>query len=314
MWVTQFYNVRVYYGRGVLDSLRDLEMKEPIVVTTGSLLNSSLLREVTSRVDNPLVIRGPSQHTPKAELEVLSKIKGRNVISLGGGSIIDAVKISSPAFHVSVPTTLSGAEHTAVAGYTDDGIKKTVRTRPPDVVILDPLSLTGTPERLVVTTAFRALDHAVEASYSTKSSPFTDALSAKGYEYLVNCLVKWDLELCQVGTWLASLSFMYGGRGLSHVFGYVYGPAFNIPHGVTSCISLIEAVKFNGGAPKLGNVVETLEKILEKYRIKESLSKYTTLEGALTHAKKLSEMTNASENPRKMSVEEAKEFIETVYD
>ncbi|MEM3230290.1 MAG: iron-containing alcohol dehydrogenase [Metallosphaera sp.] len=314
MWVTQFYDTRIVYGEGSLEHLRELQLSDVVVVTTRSLLDSPLLKEVVSSLRNFKIVRGPSQHTPKEELESLSSlIENKVVLSLGGGSVIDAVKLSSPRFHISIPTTLSGAEHTAVAGYSEGGLKKSARVTPPNVVILDPTVLRWTPRRLLVTTAFRALDHAVEARSSTRSSPFTDALASKGYEYLVKCLESWDLGLCQVGTWLASLSFMYAGRGLSHVFGYVFGPAFNIPHGVTSCISLVEAVKFNGGAKKLGNVVETLEALLEKHGVKERLSNYSRLDDALKYSRVLKELTNSSENPRKMTDDDAVRFIRSVY-
>lgn len=93
----------------------------------------------------------------------------------------------------------------------------------------------------------------------------------------------------------------------------MFGPAFNIPHGVTSCISLVEAVKFNGGANKLGNVVETLETLLENHGVKERLSNYSRLDDALKYSRVLKELTNSSESPRKMTDDDAVRFIKSVY-
>ncbi|WP_054837307.1 iron-containing alcohol dehydrogenase [Metallosphaera hakonensis] len=296
-----------------MKALKSLNLRDALIVTTRSLLNSPLIDEIKKLTGNPMVMRGPSQHTPKEELdELMNRIEGKSVISVGGGSVIDSIKISFPRLHVAIPTTLSGAEHTSVAGYTEGGLKVSVNVKPPDVVILDPWVLSFTPKSLLVTTSFRALDHAIEANYSVKATPFTDALALKGYEYLVDCLENENFGLCQIGSWLSSLSFQYAGRGLSHVFGYVFGPAFGIPHGVTSCISLVQAIKFNG-IFKIPNVVESLEGILRKYDITEKLSKYTTLENALKYAKVFADLTNKSENPKKITIEDAENFIKSVY-
>ncbi|MEM4912092.1 MAG: iron-containing alcohol dehydrogenase, partial [Metallosphaera sp.] len=266
------------------------------------------------------VIIGPSQHTPEEELlKLKNEVGENNVISLGGGSIIDAVKIISPKLHIAIPTTLSGAEHTAIAGFTRASIKVSVKVNPPNIIILDPFVLEYTPKRLLITSAFRALDHAVEAYYSTKANLFTDALAYQGYKYLVECLEVGELFKCQIGTWISALSFMYAGRGLSHVFGYIFGPRFNIPHGVTSCISLPNAIKFNYPVAKKkiesldNNLHERILGLMKKYGIEERLSKYAELNEALKYSTLLSELVNSSENPRKMSNDDALEFIRSCF-
>jgi len=237
-----------FFGRGSISILKELGLKDAVIVTTRSLMKTELLDTVIKYSGSMRVVLGPSQHTPEEELSKLKeelKDNSETIISLGGGSIIDAVKILSPKIHIAIPTTLSGAEHTAIAGFTRGSIKVTEKVRPPDVVILDPLALNYTPKKLLITSAFRALDHAIEAYYSTKANLFTDSLAREGYKYLTECVEREgeeDLVKCQVGAWLSSLAFMYAGRGISHVFGYIFGPRFNIPHGVTSCISLPKAI------------------------------------------------------------------------
>jgi len=183
-------------------------------------MKTELLNTVIKYSRAMRVVLGPSQHTPEEELSRLrEELKGNEeitIISLGGGSIIDAVKLLSPKIHIAIPTTLSGAEHTAIAGFTRGSIKVVGKARPPNIVILDPLALSYTPKRLLVTSAFRALDHAIEAYYSTKANLFTDSLAREGYKYLTECLEgegEEGLMKCQVGTWLSSLAVMYAGRG-----------------------------------------------------------------------------------------------------
>jgi maleylacetate reductase len=321
MWEVKFYDTKIIYGENSLSYLENIDLKDPIIVTTSSLMNSEVLSKVIKYSKSRKVIGGPSQHTPEEELiQLKGELKGHSeIISLGGGSIIDAVKALMPEFHIAIPTTLSGAEHTAIAGYTKDGIKTSIKTRPPNIIILDPYALKNTPRRLLFTSAFRALDHAIEAIYSKRATLFTDALATQGYKYITQCLRNNDLLKCQIGTWLSSLAFMYAGRGLSHIFGYIFGPKFNIPHGVTSCISLPEAIKFN--YPIAGEKLKILEDdvynriitLLNELGIRESLSKYVSLEEALKYAKLLKDMVNNSENPREMSYEDAENFIKLLF-
>jgi len=320
MWEIQFYNERVFFGNNSIDKLKEIEIKDPIIVTTKSLINSELISKINEYVKADKIIQGPSQHTPENELKNLENlVNSKSAICVGGGSIIDAIKLANPYVHIAIPTTLSGAEHTAIAGFTKEGVKVSSKVRPPDIVILDPEVLKYTPEWLLNSTAFRALDHAIEAIYSTKASPFTDALSIEGYKYMINCLEKKDLLQCQIGVWLSSLAFMYAGRGLSHVFGYIFGPAFNIPHGITSCISLPKAIEFNmeqakGKLSLLDNDVKgRIIGLRKKVNITEKLSNYTSLENALKFSTLLANLTNNSENPRKISIKDAEMFIKSLF-
>jgi len=326
MWEVEFHNVRYFFGRDSISILKELGLKDPVIVTTRSLMKTELLDTVIKYSGASRVVLGPSQHTPEEEFSRLKEeLKDNNetIISLGGGSIIDAVKLLSPKIHIAIPTTLSGAEHTAIAGFTRGNIKVTEKVKPPDVVILDPLALNYTPRRLLVTSAFRALDHAIEAYYSTKANLFTDSLAREGYKYLMECLEREDkgedLIKCQAGTWLSSLAFMYAGRGISHVFGYIFGPRFNIPHGVTSCISLPKSIEFNYQVAKEKidsldkNLHDRIMELMRRNNINEKLSNYAKLEDVVNYAELLKEFTNSSENPRKISYDEALEFIKSCY-
>ncbi|EHP70343.1 alcohol dehydrogenase, class IV [Metallosphaera yellowstonensis MK1] len=322
MWTLRSQEVTVVYGRGSISTLSQFKGRRVKVVTTKSLMETSLLKDMLKLTGGEQVM-GPSQHTPEDQLVQLREAlrDAEVVVSLGGGSIIDAVKISHEGYHVSVPTTLSGAEHTTVAGFTREGTKRSIIRRAPDMVILDPDALRYTPRDLLVTTGVRALDHAVEALYSVRASPYTDALAREGFSILYECL--WNLEdllQCQIGTWLSSQAFMYAGRGLSHIFGYIFGPRFNIPHGVTSCISLAEAIRFNMTFSReklrsLGgdSLPSRIESLLERWNVRKRLRDYVSLEEALRLGEDLAVANNSSENPTKMDVLEAVEFIKRVY-
>ncbi|MCH4815821.1 MAG: iron-containing alcohol dehydrogenase [Saccharolobus sp.] len=321
MWVAEFNSIKVFYGRNSLSYLNQLGLNQVTIVVTKSLLNSQLLKKMENYVNIKRIIQGPSHHIPEEELNILIKELSieSTVISLGGGSIIDAVKLAFSGYHIAIPTTLSGAEYTYNASFKNkDGFKVSRRVKNPDVIILDPEVLEYTPKSLLITTAVKALDHAVEAYYSNKASPFTDVLSAQGINMMLKCLENNldDLEFCQIASWISSYARKFAGMGISHSFGHVFGPKFNIPHGVTSCISLPEAIRFNK-SEKLSSIYPNLdrriENILNNLGINERLSKYAKFEDIVELLPKFVEAVNSGSNPKKITMEDAKMFVKNVY-
>src|SRR5690606_32375145 len=77
---------------------------------------------------------------------------------------------------IAVPTTFSAAEFSNVAGVTDQARRlKQMYTHPlavPKAVILDPAATLDTPERLLLSTGMRSMDHAVERWCAIRPLPF----------------------------------------------------------------------------------------------------------------------------------------------
>ncbi|AAY80442.1 iron-containing alcohol dehydrogenase [Sulfolobus acidocaldarius] len=328
MYKVEYPSTQVIYGKDALDWLVNLKSSKVGIVTTRSLLQGKTLSLVTKLV-NADIIEGPRQHVPEDDVNALKEKVGNyeTIIGLGGGSIIDGLKLvlEEKTKYIVIPTTLSGAEHTKSGGYTTQGLKRSKLGKEPDIVILDPRATLETPKWLLVSSAVRSIDHAVEALYSRDSTPFVDSLAKEGFHKIVNCLRDIDsldsrLE-CQIGVWLSSLTMRYARMGMSHMFGYVFGPRFNIPHGYTSCISLPAAVKFNYGASKekLKSIekneplYEFLDNFLREIGVRKKLSEYTSLEEALKYAEVFSQLSNNSGNPTKLSIDDARKFIQEVY-
>jgi maleylacetate reductase len=159
---------------------------------------------------------------------------------------------------ISVPTTLSGGEFSAIAGVTDERRKvKELFRHPliiPRAVTLDPAVTVHTPEWLWLSTGIRALDHCVEGVCSARANAFADAQALHGLTLLARALPRVksdpaDLQArldCQMGTWLSMGPLASGvPMGASHGIGYVLGAAFDIPHGHTSCIMLPAVMRWN---------------------------------------------------------------------
>jgi maleylacetate reductase len=159
---------------------------------------------------------------------------------------------------ITVPTTLSAGEFSAIAGVTDERRRVKELFRHPQIiprtVMLDPAVTVHTPEWLWLSTGIRAVDHCVEGICSAEGNPFADAQALHGLALLTRGLPRVktdpaDLEArldCQIGSWLSMGAIASGvPMGASHGIGYVLGAAFDVPHGHTSCIMLPAVMRWN---------------------------------------------------------------------
>ena len=159
---------------------------------------------------------------------------------------------------ITVPTTLSAGEFSAIAGVTDERsrVKELIRHPRiiPRAVVLDPEVTVPTPEWLFLSTGVRAVDHCVEGVCSGENNPYGDAQALHGLGLLAHGLARVKADAgdlaarldCQIGSWL-SMGPLAGGvpMGASHGIGYVLGAMFEIPHGHTSCIMLPAVMRWN---------------------------------------------------------------------
>jgi len=159
---------------------------------------------------------------------------------------------------ITVPTTLSAGEFSAIAGVTDERRRVKELFRHPQIiprtVMLDPAITAHTPQWLWLSTGIRAVDHCVEGICSAEANPFADAQALHGLALLTRGLPRVkadpaDLDArldCQIGAWLSMGAIASGvPMGASHGIGYVLGAAFDIPHGHISCIMLPAVTRWN---------------------------------------------------------------------
>lgn len=209
------------------------------------------------------------------------------ILTVGGGTPVDTVKILqlalahdvreeagleklhtvpqatlSPVRQVAVPTTLSGAEFSNLAGGTNPKTRLKHSFIGPDIgprsVILDPALTVHTPEWLWLSTGIRALDHAVEALLSVESNAYCDGLSLHALRLFAEWLPRTradpgnlDARLaCQQATWLSASTINRLPFGASHGIGHALGAAAGVPHGYTSCVMLPHVMRFNEAATR----------------------------------------------------------------
>lgn len=259
---------RVHFGPGSLQKLEsEARSYDRAFVVTGRTLSekTDLVRRVESLLGEKHAgtYSGMSQHTPSGVVEeaaAQAEMAATDLlVSVGGGSVIDGTKavarqLGYPA-HIAVPTTLSAAEWAHRTGVTDEKVGRKSgfadeRAVPP-VVILDPEATVFTPERLWLSTGIRALDHAVEGFIYGGEHPVTDVTGLEGARRLMGLLPRSkkdpeDLDVrgeLQIASWLSYFAPLNTPMGLSHSLGRRIGASYDVPHGVTSCITLAPSLE-----------------------------------------------------------------------
>lgn len=254
-----------------------------------------------------------SAHSPRtAVIEGAASIRAAGadrVLAIGGGSVIDATKVMLQCLWygidsvdaldsivggrhaagagssdwdldpqrlrmIAIPTTLSAAEFSHVAGVTDtrSGVKQAYMhpLAVPVAVILDPAATLATPMELLLSTGVRSIDHSVERWCAKQSTPLSDALSRQAMTMLARALPEMrddptDLSArasAQQAMWLSMLPQGTGiPFGASHGIGYILGGAYGVPHGITSCLMLPSVLEWNASenAPRQEAVADAFE-------------------------------------------------------
>jgi alcohol dehydrogenase class IV len=162
-----------------------------------------------------------------------------------------------PCRQIVLSTTLSAAEFSNLGGCTDT-VRKVKdaylgREIGAAAVILDPAVTVHTPEWLWLSTAIRAVDHAVEGICSIQPSPLIEATSVHALELFARALARSreapaDLAArleCLQGAWLAGFGIMRVPYGASHGIGHSLGAVTGMSHGYTSCIMLPHVMRWN---------------------------------------------------------------------
>ncbi len=231
------------------------------------------------------------QHSPRASVIAATRAaraaKPDLILTVGGGTALDTVKVlqiclahdvdstealdglhtsigpdgkrvvpdikPSPVRQVAVPTTLSGAEFSNLAGVTDERIRQKHSFIGADVgaraVILDPEVTVHTPEWLWLSTGVRGVDHAVETLCSIDAHPYCDGLALHALRLFAESLPHPnDLAArlaCQEASWLAASSIARLNYGASHGIGHALGAFADVPHGHTSCVMLPHVMRYN---------------------------------------------------------------------
>ena len=318
---------RVRFGpessRHLSEELDRLGCKKPFLITGRTIFGKTkLVPQIIEYSGRKLVgiFHGILQHAPLGPIEKASQevreAGADALISLGGGSPIDSTKIlvkelsgdfSKPALpHIAIPTTLSAAEFSHTAGMTDENQKRKMGVRDPRMVprlvFLDPQLTIPTPKWLWSSTGIRSLDHAVESIISPKHQPYVDTLALEAIRLIFRYLPKSSEDpadltsrlSCQMAAWMSYAGPISVGTGLSHAIGRVIGARYDIPHGITSCITLAEVMRMTASKTPERLIPVALAEGVQ-------VDKMTVEQASLTAADRVTELLSELSLTRKLS-------------
>lgn len=282
----------IYHGKGCLEELKNLKGKKAVLVVGGGSMKKqgfldravAYLKEAAMEVQ---LIEGvepdPSVETVMKGAAVMREFEPDWIVSMGGGSPIDAAKamwafyeypdttfedlcipfnfpeLRQKAKFAAIPSTSGTAtEVTAFSVITNyqTGVKYPLAdfNITPDVAIVDPDLVSNLPAKQVAYTGMDALTHAIEAYVSTLHCPFTDPLALQAIEmvledlpasYRGNMDAREQMHYAQC---LAGMSFSNALLGIVHSMAHKTGAAFStghIPHGCANAIYLPYVIRYN---------------------------------------------------------------------
>lgn len=182
--------------------------------------------------------------------ELREAVRGPRVVALGGGRVIDVAKALAHAAGgaaaagggaraMAVPTTLSGAEMTAihrrVAGASGPGLR-------PAVVVNDPALSASQPVSELAASALNALGHAAEGPCTPRANPVATLAAHEAARRLVGAFPpagrEPDRDALALGALLAGYTIDSTGYGLHHVLSQTLVRTAGVGHGPANAVLL----------------------------------------------------------------------------
>ncbi|MFC7442200.1 iron-containing alcohol dehydrogenase [Laceyella putida] len=247
------------------------QIKELFGQMTGSVQLAGVFDEIEQDAKATIVNRAA---------RFVKECNADTLIALGGGSVLDTVKGVKwllhkesqdidqllqgnvmeiwpeagpiPIPHVAIPTTAgTGSEISPIAVIFNEKLQLKTNLNhsfiSADIAILDPELTVNLPPRITAFTGFDALTHAVEAYFSPKANPMTDACALHSIRLILENLpgaVSHGTNLENRAHMLIASSMAITAFSLSmavipvHNMAHAFGAKFGIPHGLANAVLL----------------------------------------------------------------------------
>lgn len=262
--------VRLIFGEGALDALKELHQKRVFLVTDPFLSSSSLLEPVKRRLTGEVEVFDQVHPDPSLRLVAQGVAACRAfgpqvIVAVGGGSTMDCAKAvrhcltEKPPLWCLPTTAGSGSELTTFAVLTDTekNVKIPVVSGEllPEVALLEPQFLATAPPAVTANSGLDVAAHLVEAYVAKNANQFSDALVEKALPVVKAALpkaCKGDLEAkgeMLLASAMAGAAFNAAGLGLCHAMAHSAGGKFHIPHGLLNAKLLPSVVLENAENP-----------------------------------------------------------------
>ena len=299
----------LYHGENALEALKTLTGKRAVVVVGGGSMKrfgfldkvEAYLREAGMEVK---LFEGvepdPSVETVMKGAAVMREFQPDWIVSIGGGSPIDAAKamwafyeypdvtfedlcipfnfptLRTKAKFCAIPSTSGTAtEVTAFSVITDyeKGVKYPLAdfNITPDVAIVDPSLAETMPKKLTAHTGMDAMTHAIEAYVSTLHCDYTDPLALHAIEMISADLIpSYNGDMAARARMhnaqcLAGMAFSNALLGIVHSMAHKTGAAYtggHIVHGCANAMYLPKVIRFNAKEPAAAERYAKIAKFL----------------------------------------------------
>lgn len=272
---------KIYFRNGILSELPSMVSqygKSAVLVTGKKSFTSSdnakkLFYDLNSNGIAYTVISIPGEPTPDMIDTAVSELRDEDfkvIISIGGGSVIDAGKAISAMMHIpdsvsqylevvgnkehpgtklpfiAIPTTSgTGSEATknaVISRIGENGFKRSLRHDNfiPDIALIDPELTIDCPKEITAASGMDCFTQLTEAYLSVKSNQYTDALVLEGLKAIKSSLLTAYLNGNDIdarsGMSFAALTsgicLANAGLGAVHGFASSIGGRYEIPHGL----------------------------------------------------------------------------------
>src|SRR6476620_10030962 len=184
----------------------------------------------------------PGGPVPDAAAALIDSVHNPTLVALGGGRVIDTAKAIAAVRGgrvCAMPTTLSGAEMTAIhrlpAGHEHEA-RHLVR---PSLVIADPLELTTLDDQRLRASAMNSLGHGAEALYTPLANPVATLEALRGAQRLAAALDRPagdDRAGLALGSLLCAAALDSAGYAIHHVVCQTLVRVLETPHAETNAI------------------------------------------------------------------------------
>jgi len=219
------------------------------------------------------VLHVPSGGVPEAAAAVRDGVRGRPLVALGGGRVIDSAKAIAGADGLpcaAVPTTLSGAEMTRVHRMPA-GVEAFTVVRP-SLVIADPSLMASQPMPGLAASAMNALAHAVEALYTPFANPVAEDAALRAVRLLASGLDgdENDAAALALGALLAGYAVGSAGYAVQHVVCQTLVRVAGVPHAAAYAVMLPHTLRLM--APRVPELIGRVAAALGADRAEASLA------------------------------------------
>lgn len=299
----------LYHGENALEALKTLTGKRAVVVVGGGSMKrfgfldkvEAYLKEAGMEVK---LFEGvepdPSVETVMKGAAVMREFQPDWIVSIGGGSPIDAAKamwafyeypdvtfedlcipfnfptLRTKAKFCAIPSTSGTAtEVTAFSVITDyeKGVKYPLAdfNITPDVAIVDPSLAETMPKKLTAHTGMDAMTHAIEAYVSTLHCDYTDPLALHAIELIgADLIPSYNGDMAARARMhnaqcLAGMAFSNALLGIVHSMAHKTGAAYtggHIVHGCANAMYLPKVIRFNAKEPAAAERYAKIAKFL----------------------------------------------------